>query len=103
VNRLLWVEKPNYKNNIFKFLEKEQHCGNCANRGRNGCFSAIILKVAKGTITVQSRCSGVERTYPIFVMNFGELIKRDITNHRNWRLNGTLKGKGHCNGGTNSN
>jgi len=95
VNRLLWVEKPNYKNNKYKFLEKEQHCGNCANRGRNGCFSAIILKQTETTVTVQSRCSGFETTYPkvVTVNDFGELIKRDITNHRNWRLNGTLKGR----------
>jgi len=97
VDRLLWVKKQRYKNKIFPMLEKDQHCGNCANRGRNGCFSAIILKQTETTVTVQSRCSGVETTYPKVVTenDFGELIKRDITNHRNWRLNGTLKG--HCN------
>lgn len=101
MNRLLWVEKPNYKNNKYKFLEKEQHCGNCANSGRNGCLTAIILSETNDTVVVQSRCSGEKRPYPkTFLSSKGkieDLIATDLTNHRNWKKFGTIKGKGQSN------
>ena len=96
--RLLWVKKPGYVNKKFRFLEKEQHCGNCARRGRNGCFAAIVLKETDDTVTVQSRYSGVETAYPkTFVNSKGmieNLIIPNLTNHRNWKKFQTLKGNG---------
>ena len=100
MDRILWTKKAGFKSK-FKCLKNEQHCGNCALRGTNGCLTAIILEVTSDTVTVQSRCSGIKRTYKKkfeFKGVVQDLIKRDLTNHRNYKVFGTIKGRGNGHG-----
>ena len=101
MDRVLWTRKPGF-NAKFKRMENEKHCGNCANSGKIGCISAIIFSETDITVTVQSRCSGVKTTYPKFFKSKGvwtEMIKPDLTNHRNYKKFGTIKKRRRGNGG----
>jgi hypothetical protein len=86
----------------INFKDIEKHCGNCAKslmNGGNGCLDSIIEKSDDKTVWVRSRCSGKSNPCPRLSDKGNEVVIPDKTNHKQFRMNGTVrisrKGKGH--------